>query len=486
MKTHTLKVLCTLALLAVCVTPPSGTAAASSSSSFSNALPSIAVLPPPLPVKKGDYRTISWISYANYQYSVDTSYIKTGSYTKTSTSTTNATSKDAFQYDTLDYAVQFPFDQLDQVRTSINAVTRSNPNFGNPAYKFSFQFWGHTDVRCDPTNVWSSMFVATYLQADSPCAVTDSPISFSNYTLNTPDPAIAPFSKNYDSGTFRQFSPSNASLSVLRAGNLRDQVRLRYDAWLYAGVGAGDWDRAEPFTDLYGAGEWFSSNTATTCRASTASCAPERVAELIIVQTHTYSVTTTEKVSQTSLVDGTSSSLVTSIVDCEYYGTCLAQPAITVNAPKIALQSFQQQGTRSLTIPAATVSCPGCKAPVSSGAPTTGWRATVESATLSGVSLTPPTSYTSPKHFSFIAPGSNLTSPQKITLKLNKATLAGSPYKLNPGTVTVTVRLDPWLWDGSRVTWLTSNTTRVKRTVPLTCSISTSCKFGVLGSNTAG
>jgi hypothetical protein len=457
----------------------SATAAALPSSGVKPALLSITPLPSPLPVTRGDYRTISWISYADYQYYVDTSYIAYGSYLASNTTTQNA--GDSFQYATLRHDAVFSIADLDQIRTSINDVTLRNPNFGKAGYKFSFQFWGHTDVRCNDSNAWNTA-VKEDEGVASPCAEKSSDYSEGSFVGKAPDPAIAPFTKNYNSATYFKYTPGNALLAKNRAMNLREQVSDRYTDRRKA----ADWALAAPYNAVYGAGEWFTWQSSTTCNEARANCASERIAELIIVQTYTYNVSTSSIVPRTSTVNATTSSVVSIAVNCEYYGTCLAEPDFTLAQPAVKLTSFQQQGTRTLSIPAATVSCPGCKAPVSSGAPTTGWTATVESATLSGVSLTPPRGYTTPKQFSFKAPGSNLTSAQKITLTLNKATLAAAPYKLNPGTVTATVRMDPWLWDGQTLTWLTSNTTRVKKTVPLTCSISTSCKFGVLGSNTAG
>jgi hypothetical protein len=434
-------------------------------------------------VSKGDYRTISWVEYADYQSYIDRYVTTYGSYPTTDITTENATSNDAFQYATLKHDAVFTHEQIDQVRTSINNVAKRNPNFGKAGYTFSFQFWGHTDVRCDPNNDWSKTVKNLY-DLTSPCSQKTGDFTSSSglFSGKAPDSAVAPFSKNFDKPTFQRYTPSNASLAERRAKNLRAQVIERYAARNRS----SDWALIEDQQQVFGAGEWFSWNSTAYCNDVVSNCAPERIAELIIVQTHTYDVITSTVAHTREYQWGSTSSVVSRSVNCEYYGTCLDQPDFTLTQPAVNLYAWQQQGTHSLTFPAASVSCSACKAPVSSGAPTTGWTATVESATLTGVSLTPPPGYKSPKNYTFKAPSSDLTKAQKASLTLYGATHSKAPYKLEPGTVTATIRLEPWLWDGQRLTWLTDNTVRLTKTVTPVCTRSTTCKFGVIGSNTVG
>ena len=417
-------------------------------------------LPPALPTDPTKTVTVSWTEW--YQYSVDTSYTATDTwYTSTTAPKYDYYGDGVFLYNTL--KADSSLFSASQVNTAV-ALIRKYAGAG-----YTIVIIGHTDRRCNENNPDYKAYWKGTGYANSFC------------TANLDAPPSNPSVRASISGTFNKNSAQAGYLSGLRAGTLKTAIGKKI------GLSSNEWASLKNRFDSVRAGEWYTTISEEACRDNeNGPCASERTAEIVLLSyvTATDTHTSTSYVSQTSIV--TASTVLNRTYTCSDFGTCLSQPDFTLTQPAVKFSAFQQQGTRSLTIPAATVSCPGCKAPVSSGAPTTGWRATVESATLSGVSLTPPTSYTTPKHFSFIAPGSNLTSPQKITLKLNKATLAGSPYKLNPGTVTATVRMDPWLWDGQKLTWLTADTVRVNKTATLKCTLSTSCTFGVTGSNTAG
>ena len=419
-------------------------------------------LPPALPTDPTKTVTVSWTEW--YQYSVDTSYTATDTwYTSTTAPKYDYYGDGVFLYNTL--KADSSLFSASQINTAVKLIRDNAQNTG-----YTFVIIGHTDRRCNEKNP----DYKDYWQYDATYST-----SFCTGNLN--EPPSNPSVRASISGTFNNSSAQARELSGQRATTLHAAIGKKI------GFSSAEWASLKNRFDSASAGEWYTTISEEACRDNeNGPCASERTAEIVMLSyvTATDTHTSTSYVSQTSIV--TASTVLNRTYTCSDFGTCLSQPDFTLTQPAVKFSAFQQQGTRSLTIPAATVSCPGCKAPVSSGAPTTGWRATLESATLSGVSLTPPSGYTTPKHFSFRAPGSNLKSPQKITLKLNKATLAGSPYKLNPGTVTATVRMDPWLWDGQKLTWLTADTVRVNKTATLKCTLSTSCTFGVTGSNTAG
>jgi hypothetical protein len=151
--------------------------------------------------------------------------------------------------------------------------------------------------------------------------------------------------------------------------------------------------------------------------------------------------------------------------------------------------SMQQNVSQRIKLERYTVVCPSGAAPCSSRQGTSNqyfYKGPFVTAQWSGVKLTAPNGYSTPKNYrldSGVADDTSADVPRYITARFFSATKSNQPYTVS-GTLTVTSRWEKWsLINGveSRVT--DSPDPSETKTTGLNCSGNASCTFTVLSSN---